>query len=302
MISNKETILITGGSGLVGRELTSMLKDKYTITWVGRSKNESIPVKQYLWDPLKGTMDPEAIANADYIINLAGENLAAHRWTEKNKQRFIDSRVKSSLLLQNKLQEIPNKVQAIICSSAIGIYNDSGEKWQKEESKDLSDDYLGITVKQWESENQQFSCRTVILRIGIVLSTKGGAFPQLYRPLFTGAAPVFGKGKHYQSWIHIQDLCRMIQFALEEKAMSGIFNAVAPNPVTYYDFMDLLQKTISWPTIKIPVPDFFLKILLGEKAVIVLKGGRISCESIVQKGFLFKYPELSSAFKQLLNK
>ncbi len=302
MNNNKETILITGGSGLVGQELTSLLKDKYNITWVGRSKNDAIPVKQYIWDPMMGTMDAEAIANADYIINLAGENLAKPRWTNKNKQRFIDSRVKSSLLLQKKLKEIPNNVQAVICSSAIGIYNDAGEKWQKEESQDVSVDFLGITVKQWEAENQHFTCRTVILRIGIVLSMKGGAFPPLYKPLFAGAAPVFGKGKHYQSWIHIQDLCRMIQFALEEKEISGIYNAVAPNPVTYYNFMDLLQKTISWPTIKIPVPDFFLKILLGEKAVIILKGGRISSESIQQKGFSFTYPDLASALKQLLNK
>jgi uncharacterized protein len=297
----REKILITGGSGLIGQALTALLKNEYDIAWLGRTKKENA-VEQYIWDPAKGIMDEEAIKNADYIIHLAGVNLAGYRWTEKNKKRFVDSRVQSSELLQKKLSVIPNKVKAIVCAAGTGIYNDLGTIWQYENSNELSDDFLAMICKKWEAANSHYACRTMILRTGVVLSGKGGAFKPLYHSLFTGVAPVFGKGTQYQSWIHIDDLCRIMKHIIEHKDLSGIYNAVAPNPVNYIDFMKLLQKEVRWPTIRMKIPAFILKIMLGEKAVIVLKGGRISSKKISDTGFNFIYKDIKAAFKNILNK
>lgn len=301
-MTKKLNILITGGSGMIGRHLTHLLSDQYAVSWVGRSKKNIPGVHQYIWNPSDGTMDPEAIANADYIVHLAGENLADHRWTAAYKQKIINSRVQSSSLLQKKLKEIPNNVKAVICASAIGIYKDEEANWQKEDSKDLSNDFLGDVVKKWEEANSHFPCRTVICRFGVVLSKDGGAFPQLFLPLKFGVAPVFGNGKQYQSWIHIDDLVQLLKFAIENERVNGLYNAVAPTPVTFYEFMNTLQKTIKWPSVKIPVPGFSLKLILGEKSVVVLEGSRVSSEKISTLGFNFLYKELQPAFTNLLKK
>ncbi|MEP7262937.1 MAG: TIGR01777 family oxidoreductase [Bacteroidota bacterium] len=301
-MTKKINILITGGSGMIGRHLTHLLSKHYAVSWVGRSKKNIPDVHQYIWNPKSGTIDPEAIANADYIIHLAGENLADHRWTDSYKKKIIDSRIESTSLLQKKLNEIPNNVKAVICASAIGIYKDEGAAWQKEDSITLADDFLGSVVKKWEEANSHFSCRTVICRFGIVLSEKGGAFPQLFLPLRFGVAPIFGNGKHYQSWIHIDDLSELLKFSIENDKVHGLYNAVAPAPVTFYDFMNTLQKVIKWPSVKIPFPAFLLKLFLGEKSVIVLEGSRVSSEKIQSEGFDFLYKDLSSAFSNLLKK
>ncbi len=296
----KPTVLITGGSGMIGSRLTELLHNDYEVAWLVRTKKDN-PVKQYIWDVNAGTMDDAAIASADYIIHLAGENIGEARWTEKNKKKIVDSRVLSSQLLQKKLNTVSHQVKSITCASAIGIYNDTGDEWQNEESNNIASNFLAETVKKWEAVNLQFSIRTTIFRFGLILSKEGGIFPELYKPLKFGVAPIFGDGKHYQSWIHIDDICGMLKFSLENNT-NGIYNAVSPQPVPYVSFMNTLRQLIKWPTLKMPIPSFLLKMMLGEKSIVVLEGCRVSSKKISSAGYNFIYNELNGALKNLLSK
>lgn len=301
-MNSKPVVLITGGSGMVGKHLSHLLQQDYEVTWLVRKINPAHKIQQYIWNINNHTIDHESILKADYIIHLAGENLASNRWNEKNKQRMLESRTQSSKLLLEKLKELPHHVKAIACASAIGIYDDNGDTWMEENSNSTSNDFLADVVRKWEEANSHYPTRTVLLRIGIVLDRKEGAFPQLLLPLYTGVAPIFNGGKHYQSWIHLEDLCSMFRFVLEQENTKGIYNATAPQPVSYLDFMKTLQQSVWWPTVRIPVPSFLLKWILGEKSIIVLKGGRISSKKILDAGFQFTYSDLKSALKNILRK
>lgn len=297
---SKPTVLITGGSGMIGSRLTEVLGNNYEVAWLVRSKKNN-PVKQYIWNVNAGMVDDDAILSADHIIHLAGENIGEVRWTEKNKKKIVNSRVLSSQLLQKKLNTLSHHVKSITCASAIGIYKDAGDKWLNEESNDVANNFLAETVKKWEAINFQFNIRTTIFRFGLILNKEGGIFPELYKPLKVGVAPIFGDGKHFQSWIHIDDICGILRFSLENNT-SGIYNAVSPQPVPYNFFMDTLQKSVKWPTVKIPVPSFLLKLILGEKSIVVLEGCRVSSKKISVAGYRFKYDELHRALKSFLTK
>ena len=298
-MNSGKRILITGGSGLIGSHLTAMLLEKgYTVAHLGRKKNPDTIIKTYLWDPSKNYIDENALMNADHVIHLAGENIAEHRWTKKNKRIIIESRTISSALLYKTISIYPNII-SVTCASGIGIYKDQHDKWVSE-SSEQSNSFPALTCKLWEEANYHYTCRSSILRTGIVLTNSGGALPELIKTKKFGVIPFFGNGKFYQSWIHINDLCNMYIYSIENTSIKGIYNAVAPGPVTNLELSSAIRKSLQQFVMLLPVPKILLKIILGQKSIIVTEGCRVSPDKIIKAGFQFSFPEIGSALSDIL--
>jgi uncharacterized protein (TIGR01777 family) len=304
------TVLITGGTGLIGIALTKMLVSKnYEVIVLTRrpaGADRSLPKISYAqWNIEKNTIDKEAVLKADYIVHLAGANVGEKRWTAKRKKEIVESRTKSSELLVNVLQEIPDKVKAVISASAIGWYGEdtslSKQKGFREEDE-ASGDFLGQTCKQWEEKIKRVETlvkRLVVLRQGLVLSNDGGAYTEFKKPLKFGIVPILGSGKQMMSWIHVEDLCSMYIYVLENN-LEGVFNAVAPGRASNKTFtLQLAKKLRGKFFIPVPVPSLALKIVLGEMSIEVLKSATVSCEKIQSTGFRFLYPSIEEALKNL---
>ncbi|MEQ1800154.1 MAG: TIGR01777 family oxidoreductase, partial [Lacibacter sp.] len=234
------TICITGGTGLIGTALSQYLSAKgHAIIILSRTAKPSSAkgISYAAWNVEVGTIDREAIASSDYIIHLAGAGVADKRWTKKRKAEITNSRAHGGQLLVKALTEIPNNVKAVICSSAIGWYGpDNGKPFV--ETDPVNNDFLGETCRVWEEATEpvkQLGKRLVKLRTGIVLSNNGGALKEFKNPLRFGLATILGSGKQMISWIHVDDLCRMYEEAIQNEQLNGIYNAVAPNPVTNKD-------------------------------------------------------------------
>jgi uncharacterized protein (TIGR01777 family) len=308
------SVLITGGTGLVGTAVKALLEKKgYEVIVLTRSK---APLKgQAHWDINAGTIDSTAIAAADYIVHLAGAGVADKRWSTARKQEILDSRTKSSALLVKALQETPNKVKAVISASAIGRY---GPDQNNNHSNDLAaqgfvetdpsyPDFLGTTCAAWEASIAPVTANTiglqkrlVCLRTGIVLSKNGGALKEFLKPLAVRMAAVLGNGKQMISWIDNRDLAKMFVFALENENISGSYNAVAPAPVSNKTLTQTLAKVLYGKFYMTTyVPSFVLKIMLGEMSIEVLKSTTVSAQKIIDAGFVFDYPAISKSLSTL---
>jgi len=306
------TILLTGGTGMIGTYLQRFLIDKgysliVLVRDVAKTKSSNDNVIYVKWDVEKGEIDKDAIKSADYIIHLAGANVATKRWTHKRKKEIIESRIKSGELIVKSLKEIPNKVKAVISASAIGWYGaDTNESKQQGfiEDAPASNDFLGNTCKLWEESTkpvEQLNKRLAIFRFGIVLSKKGGALEKFKKPLKFGIAAILSDGKQIVSWVHIDDLCRLLLFAIEHENISGVYNAVAPKPVSNKEFTLILAEQIRGKSfMPFHVPSFILKAMLGEMSVEVLKSATVNDEKIKHAGFSFLYPTIETALKNLL--
>ncbi|HTQ28096.1 MAG TPA: TIGR01777 family oxidoreductase [Puia sp.] len=304
------TVLITGGTGLVGRALSGYLLDQgWELIILTRdpdraSRNHPGRIRYLAWDPAAQTIDPSAIREADFIIHLAGAGVAERRWTKRRKREIVESRVNGSRLLQKSLREIPHQVRAVISASAIGWYGpDVGQPFV--ETDPPATDFLGETCRLWEDSIDpitEMGIRLYKIRTGIVLSTEGGAMPEFLRPLRFGFATILGSGKQVISWIHVDDLCRIYRAALDHKIPEGIYNAVAPLPVSNKDLVMTLAR-IQRGRFFIPfhVPAFVLKLLLGEMSIEVLKSAVVSAEKLQRSGFQFLYPTVEAAIPPLLS-
>lgn len=306
------TVLITGGTGLVGKAMTKKLLEKgYQVIILSRSidhsQNAVAGLSYAQWNINKQTIDAKAIERADYIIHLAGAGVAEQRWSKKRKEEIVSSRVKSGELLVKALKETENKVKAVISASAIGWYGPDPiipNPNPFKETDSSSDDFLGQTCKQWEesiSPVTKLDKRLVVFRIGIVLSKDGGALKEFIKPLRFGTAAILGNGKQIISWIHIDDLVGLFITAIENETLSGIYNAVTPSPVSNKQLTLALakQRNGRW-YIPFHVPAFILKIALGEMSVEVLKSATVSSEKNLLTGFSFHYPSIEGAFQQLI--
>ena len=304
------TILITGGTGLVGTAVSKLLVGKgYEVIILSRGQSDAgkqpFPIAH--WDPEQQVIDVAAVQKADYIINLAGAGVADKRWTKKRKQEIVDSRVKSGELLVKALKENSNKVKAVIQASAIGWYGGDEKKKRGKhaftEDTPADNEYLGETCKLWEASIdpvQDLGIRLVKLRTGIVLSKDGGALDKYKQPVRFGVAPILGIGKQVISWIHIEDLARLYIHAIENEQLQGIYNAVASQPVTNRNFMIMLAQKIKGRFyIPLFVPSFVLKIMLGEMSIEVLKSATVSNSKISRAGFQFLYPTIDAALDDL---
>ena len=308
------TVLLTGGTGMIGAHLQKFLMEKgYAVIVLIRDEGNIKPsvdknISYAKWNVEKGEIDKGAVASADYIIHLAGANVAEKRWTDKRKKEIVESRTQSGALLVKSLQQIPNKVKAVISASAMGWYGpDTTQSRQHGFKEDAppANDFLGNTCKLWEDSIKPVETlgkRLVVFRFGIVLSNGGGALQEFKKPLKFGIAAIIGNGKQIISWIHIDDLCRLLLFALEHENISGVYNAVAPQTISNKAFTLLLAEKIRGKFyIPIHVPVFALKLRLGEMSVEVLKSTTVSSEKISNAGFRFLYPSLQAALENLEN-
>jgi uncharacterized protein (TIGR01777 family) len=295
-------ILITGGTGLVGEHLSKLLLAKgYEIGFLSRKKQtRSDGIQVYEWDIENEYIEEEAIMKATHIVHLAGAGIVEKSWTEKRKKLLIDSRVRSAKLLMSKIGQ--HKPLSFIAASGIGYYPSSADKVFTE-TDSPADDFLAEICKVWEESSADFShigIRTVILRIGLVLSHEGGALPEMMRGMQLGAGAYFGSGKAWYSWIHIEDLSRMILFAIENPSMQGVFNAVAPNPVRSKDFSAAIIRARKQKSFLLPIPNFFAHLLLGERKEVLLRSQYTSSKKIQEAGYSFLFDTLDTALNDLL--
>jgi uncharacterized protein len=305
--NNMATITITGGTGMVGSALIKKLADKghNIIVLTRKAKPSAGKISYRVWNVETGTIDASAITEADYIVHLAGAGVAEERWTEKRKKEIVESRVKSGELLVRSLASMPNKVKAVISASAQGWYGADPRIPNPRpfiETDGADDQFLGHTCKQWEGAISPVAAlgkRLVIFRIGIVLSNKGGAYPAFRKPLQFGAATILGSGKQVVSWIHIDDLVRLFMTGIENNNWQGVYNAVAPHPVSNKELILQMAKQRGKFSVSLPVPAFALKVALGEMSVEVLKSTTVSSQKAEEAGFTFLYPTISNAVAAL---
>lgn len=310
-----ETVIITGGTGLVGKALTKHLLGKgYKVTVLTRklpAKTGSASQINYaLWNVKEKTIDVNAVTAATHIIHLAGAGVVDKRWSEAYKQEIINSRTQSSELLVTTLQQHENKVKTVVSASATGWYGADNPANPSAggfiETAAPAADFLGETCRLWEQSIEPAAAlgkRVVKLRTGIVLSNDGGALAAFKKPLKAGVAGILGNGKQVVSWIHIDDLCRMYTEALQNNSLHGAYNAVAPTPVSNKTLTLELARIMKGKFfIPLHVPAFVLKAMLGESSIEVLKSCTVNCNKIKQAGFTFLYPSIEAALVELCSK
>ncbi len=305
-----QTVLITGGTGMIGRHLTKHLSGKgYRVIILTRklpAEKPAFPSVGYaLWDVAKQTIDINAIKQADYIIHLAGAGVVDKKWTPAYKDEIVKSRTESSALLINTLQNNAHSIKAVVSASAIGWYGEDPAPLKEGfiESDKPAGGFLGDTCKLWEQSIEpveKLGIRLAKVRIGIVLSNEGGALPEFKKPIRFGVAGILGDGMQMVSWIHIDDLCRVFTEAMENPQLDGSYNAVAPNPVTNKILtIELANQLKGKFYIPFHVPGFVLKIMLGNRSIEVLKSTTVSCRKIKNTGFTFLYPTIEAALTEL---
>jgi uncharacterized protein len=304
-------VLISGGTGLIGTKLTHhLIESNYDVVILSRDRkisSSNSKITYSFWDIKKQLMDPEILKKADHIVHLAGAGVMDKNWTRDYKKEIIESRTKSSELLINTLKQNTHRIQTFVSSSAIGWYGaDDYPLLRKEgfiETDAAAKDFLGETCLLWETSVApvaEMGIRLVKLRTGIVLSNDGGAFKEFKKPLSFGFAGILGTGKQVVSWIHIDDMCRIYMEAIENKNISGIYNAVAPLPVTNKKLtIELAEKLRHKFYIPVHIPRFFLKLFIGNRSIEVLKSATVSNKKIKSTGFTFLYPAIESAIREL---
>ena len=299
------TVLITGATGLVGQELVNLLlQNGHNVHYLSTSKSKLVTntnYKGFYWNPKKAEIDTNALTDVEVIIHLAGANVAK-KWTTAYKEEIIESRVLSTQLLYQTLQKNSHQVKQIISASAVGIYPDSLTDIYHETDLDIDVSFLGNVVKQWENEVSQFEKLEIIvskIRIGIVLAKNGGALQEMAKPIKYGVGAAFGSGEQYQSWIHVQDLVTIFQFVMENR-LPGIYNGVAPYPVTNSELTKAIAKTLGKPLFLPNIPKFVMKLILGEMHQILFSSQHVSCRKLLDENFQFKFASLDKALNDLL--
>ena len=295
-------VLLTGGTGLIGTELTQTLLDKgYEVSHLSRNPGNNPKVKTYLWDVTKGEIDEACIIGVDTIVHLAGAGVVDKRWTDERKKEIIDSRTKSIGLIYQVLRKKNHVVKAIISASATGYYGDRGAELLTEDSN-AGNDFLAEVCIKWEAaadEGKGLGLRVVKFRTGIVLDKNGGALPQLANPIKWGVGSPLGSGEQWVPWIHWRDVVKMYVYGIEHATLSGIYNMAAPNPVINKQLAKAVAQQLHKPFWAPNVPVFVLKLVMGEMSLAVLESARTSSKKIEDAGFKFDYPELSDALKEI---
>ena len=299
-------VLITGATGLIGQEIVRLCHEKEIDVHYLTTRESKIKKAQnysgFLWHPGKQEIDTECFNGVDAIIHLAGATVSK-RWTPTYKQEILDSRLDSTKLIINSLKGESHSIKQVISASAIGIYPDSLINYYDQSHNEYSDAFLGRVVRAWENVVNGFSELDIVvskIRIGLVLSNKGGALQEMKKPIGYGVGAAFGSGKQWQSWIHIQDLANMFLYVLENR-LPKVYNGVAPNPVTNNELTKTIAKVLRKPLFLPNIPRFFMKLILGEMHAILFDSQRVSSKKIEDKGFYFEYNYLEPALQDLLN-
>lgn len=300
---------ITGGTGMVGRQLAKLLADDgYEVIVFTRKPDKS---RKYIknttyaeWNPLKRKIDTTQLAKVGAMVHLSGEGIADKRWTEQRKTDIVDSRVLGTKFLVEQLKQYAPHCKVLVAASAIGYYGPDNGKQPFAETAPAANDFLGRTCQQWEhaSEDIEMNMRRVILRLGIVLAKEGGAFYEFNKPMNFGVMPVLGGGEQVVSWVHIRDVVRAMRFAIERIELSGTYNVVAPLPVAHTNLVHAMSRSKNGWRVPIPVPAALLKIMLGEMSTEVLKSCTVSSAKITDTGFRFDFRDIETAVKDLYAK
>ncbi|GAA4231477.1 TIGR01777 family oxidoreductase [Postechiella marina] len=298
-------LLITGATGLIGNEIVKKCHQQnidvnYLTTRKSKIEQKN-NYKGFYWNVENQEIDTACFKNVDAIIHLAGASIS-NRWTPSYKNKIISSRVNSTLLLIKALKGETHSIKHVVSGSAIGVYPDSLTNYYDESFNGENDSFLGEVVKKWEAAVDGFSKLDIHvskIRTGLVLSYKGGALPEMVKPIKFGVGAAFGNGKHWQSWIHISDLANMFLFLLEQK-LYGVYNGVAPNPETNKALTKVIAKVVNRPLLLPNIPKFVMKIILGDMHQLLFDSQRVSSKKIEDQNFLFEYHHLKPALEDLL--
>lgn len=302
-------VLITGGSGMIGSEIIRQLENKdfeIVVPTRGKRKREG-NVQYFHWNPQRNEIDPTAMQGVNYIINLAGANLADGRWTEERKEIILKSRTESMAFLIQKVKEFELSIQGFISASAIGYYgNEENNAPPYKEQDPPGKDFLAEVCVAWENALtplDEMGIRNAAIRIGLVLSKEGGLMEKIL-PLAQKALNTnFGDGKQIYAWIHVEDVARMFVYALEHETIHGPYNGTVDveQQLSQKQFNKALSKYLKRPVWLPGVPSFALKLAMGEMSEMLLNGNKVSNDKIIQSGFKLKYPTLNQAFKQIVD-
>ena len=298
-------VLITGATGLIGTEIVKKCHNNgIAVNYLTTSKSKIENTSNYqgfYWNPSKAEIDVNCVKDVDVIIHLVGSSISK-RWTEANKQVMLSSRLETTALLHETVKNNPNNIKQIISASAIGYYPDSLTNYYSEDEKQINDSFLGRVVQEWEQVVDTFNTLNITVskvRIGIVFSEKGGAFPQLEKPIRFGAGAAMGSGEQWMSWIHLEDLSNIFMHVLEHK-LEGVYNGVAPNPATNKAITKAIAKQLKMPLLLPNIPKFAMKLVLGEMHILLFESQRVCSKKIEKSGFKFEYINLESALEELV--
>ncbi|RAJ13222.1 TIGR01777 family oxidoreductase [Olleya aquimaris] len=296
-------ILITGATGLIGSEIVKQCHaNGIAVNYLTTSKSKLSKDQNYTgfyWNPSKNEIDTDCLNGVEAIIHLVGASISK-RWTESYKKEILLSRTQTSQLLFNTLQNTSHQVKHLVSASAIGIYPSSFTNYYAEDHTEVSTSFLGQVVEQWEQAVDVFKAlelKVAKVRIGLVLSAKGGALPEMAKPIKFGAGAAFGSGKQWQSWIHLTDLANLFLHVLENK-LEGVYNGVAPNPKTNQQLTKAIAKQLNRPLFLPNIPKFAMKLILGEMYILLFESQRVSSKKIEDTGFNFKHYNLQRALEE----
>ena len=304
----KKTVLITGGTGFIGQYISKeFIEHGYDVIILTRNKKnytDNSLIQYAEWDIEKGFIEEWVIPKSDIIICLAGENVMSKRWTKKQRKKIVESRTKTNLFLIEQLKKIPNKISLIIGISAIGFYGEDTSHSLLNgfnETDKNTNQFLSQVCVSWEKSYlgfQKLQKQLVVLRLGVVLYPEGSALKNFIKLVEYKIGFILGNGKQIISWIHIKDLKNLFLFIMEKNQLQGIYNAVAPNPVPNEYLMGTIIKSMQKRlVILLRIPSFVIKILLGKRSLEILKSTNVSCQKILQQGFIFQYNKIEDIFK-----
>ncbi|MHC0442226.1 TIGR01777 family oxidoreductase [Flavobacterium sp. 3-210] len=300
-----QNVLITGGTGFIGKHLADVLIDNgFSVSVLSRSEQKNTPsITYYKWDLKRNFIEKEAVLNADYIVHLAGEGIVEKRWTKRRKKAILESRTKPIELIFSILKENNKTVNAFVSASAVGIYGAITSNKICNEETPPANDFLGRTCQVWENTTDKINTlgiRTVKIRTGIVFAKDEGFLKKVVPSFKSGFGAVLGSGKQYLPWIHIDDLVQIYLKSITDERIHGVYNACITDNTRNSGFSRTLATILGY-TIWLPkIPAFFLKIALGEMSKAVLKGQRVSSQKIQKTGFEFQFTDLERTLRSCL--
>ena len=291
-----KNLIIAGGSGLVGKNLTKLLLEKgYSVSWYSRNPKSNGGVKQYKLDYKTRTIDTTPLESANIVVNLAGAPISGKRWTKSFKKEILESRVETTKLLLRTISSSANKPSTYVQASAVGYYGNAASEKTFTEDDEPGNDFLAKVCQEWEKAGNTFPnvpIRRVFLRIGVVFSPGSQAYEKMVLPIKYNLGAPLGSGKQFFPWIHLDDLTSLFATAIENEAFSGAYNALAPQNLTNRDATRIMAKHYGKKLWLPNVPSFVLKLAFGEMAQLLLTGNKISAQKAIGEGFEFKYPKL----------